>query len=91
MLLYLPGHYRPDISYGVVQVARFVFCPECPREGARTLVDSYLPRTQRNDLIIDPTRDLNTGAYCDVNFKIVPISNYRHHNTYVRRSYVKLR
>ena len=68
MLLYLSGHYRPDIPYSVSQVAKFIFCPRRSHEAALKLIGRYLLGTKNKGLVINPTRDLKIDAYPDADF-----------------------
>ena len=42
MLLYLDGNSHPDITYSVIQVASFTFCPKLSHEAGLKLIGRYL-------------------------------------------------
>ena len=78
MLLYLTRHSRTDISYSLIQVARFTLCPKRSHEAGLKLIFWYLFETHNKGLIITPTCDLNIDAYPDADFS--GIYNYKEHN-----------
>ena len=55
MLLYLTRHSRTDISYSLIQVARFTLCPKRSHEAGLKLIFWYLFETHNKGLIITPT------------------------------------
>ena len=70
MLLYLSGHTRPDLSYSVSQVARFMFAPKRSHELALKRIGRYLVGTADKGLILNPKNAtlLNIDAYPDADF-----------------------
>ena len=68
MLLYLSGHTRPDLTYSVSQVARFMFAPNRLHEDAIKRIGRYLVGTWDKGMILKPTTLLNINAYPDADF-----------------------
>ena len=70
MLLYLSGHTRPDLSYSVSQVARFMFAPKRSHELALKRIGRYLVGTADKGIILNPKNatSLNIDAYPDADF-----------------------
>ena len=70
MLLYLSGHTRPDLSYSVSQVARFMFAPKRSHELALKRIGRYLCGTADMGTIFDPknAKSLHIDAYPDADF-----------------------
>ena len=68
MLLYLSGHTRPDLTYSVSQVARFMFSPNLRHENAIKMIGRYLVGTKDKGMILKPTETLNINAYPDADF-----------------------
>ena len=68
MLLYLSGHTRPDLTYSVSQVARFMFAPYLLHEDAVKRIGRYLVGTWNKGMILKPTKLLNINAYPDADF-----------------------
>ena len=68
MLLYLCGHTRPDLTYSVSQVARFMFAPNLLHEDAIKRIGRYLVGTWDKGMILKPTTLLNINAYPDADF-----------------------
>ena len=68
MLLYLSGHTRPDLTYSVSQVARFMFAPKHLHEVAIKRIGCYLIGTSDKGMILNPTTTLNIDAYPDADF-----------------------
>ena len=74
ILLYLAGHYSPDIFYIVIQVSRFTLCTKRSYEAGLKLIGRYLLRMRNKGLIITPTRLLNIEA------DFSGLYNYEYHN-----------
>ena len=68
MLQYLQGHSRPDITYAVSQVARFVHSPRRSHEIALERIGSYLRGTVEEGLILRPTGRFDMDCYVDADF-----------------------
>ena len=68
MLLYLSGHTRPDLTYSVSQVARFMFTPNHRHEVAIKMIGRYLIGTWDKGMILNPSATLNINAYPDADF-----------------------
>ena len=81
VLLYLSGYSHPDISWSVIQVARFIFYLSQWYEAGLKLIGCYLLEMRNKGLIITSTRNLNLDLYPDANF--VGLYNYEEHNNCV--------
>ncbi len=68
MLQYLQGHSRPDITYAVSQVARFVHSPRRSHEIALERIGQYLRGTVDEGLILRPTGRFDMDCYVDADF-----------------------
>jgi hypothetical protein len=68
MLQYLQGHSRPDITYAVSQVARFVHSPRRSHEIALERIGQYLRGTVEEGLILRPTGRFDMDCYVDADF-----------------------
>ena len=68
MLQYLQGHSRPDITYAVSQVARFVHSPRRSHEIALERIGQYLRGTINEGLILRPTGRFDMDCYVDADF-----------------------
>ena len=52
MLLYLEGHYRPDIVSAVHQHAHYTFCPKATHENTINRIGRYLKWTRQEGMIL---------------------------------------
>jgi hypothetical protein len=68
MLQYLQSHSRPDITFAVSQVARFVHNPKRSHELALERIGQYLKATRDKGLILKPSKHLSMDAYVDADF-----------------------
>ena len=68
MLQYLQGHSRPDITYAVSQVARFVHSPRRSHEIALERIWQYLRGTIEEGLILRPMGRFDMDCYVDADF-----------------------
>lgn len=69
MLLYLSGHSRPDICFGVSQVARFIHGHKRSHEVAIERIGQYLNHTAEDGLILKPVKDeFEMSCYVDSDF-----------------------
>lgn len=69
MLLYLAGHSRPDISFAVSQVARFIHGHKRSHEVAIERIGQYLLGTMDEGMILKPTKDeFSMDCYVDADF-----------------------
>ena len=68
MLLYLTTNTRPDIAFGVSQVARFTSAPKQSHAKAVKSILRYLKGTVDKGMIIRPTTNLNIEAFVDADF-----------------------
>jgi len=68
MLLYLSNNTRPDITFAIRQVARFVHNPKQSHATAVKMIVRYLVRTKDQGIIITPTGSLDIDGYADADF-----------------------
>ena len=73
MLQYLQLTTRPDLSFSVSQVCRYIFAPKQPHELALERIGLYLKSTSENGLILKPkytnhTKVCNIDVYVDSDF-----------------------
>ena len=68
MLLYLATHTRPDISFAVSQVARFVHSPKHCHGVALKRIVRYLVGTRNQGITYQATISLALNAYADADF-----------------------
>ena len=68
MLLYLQGHSRPDITFAVSQVARFIHGHRRSHEVALERIGQYLNGTKEQGLVLKPTDEFSMECYCDADF-----------------------
>ena len=69
MLLYLSGHTRPDIAYGLNYCARYMFCPKHAHGTALNLIGCYFKSTRDRFLILNPNSDVcKLDCYPDADF-----------------------
>ena len=68
MLLYLSTNARPDISFAVSQVARFLTNPKQSHDQAIKMIFRYLWRTVDCGTIFWPTTAFKVDCYVDADF-----------------------
>ena len=68
MLLYLANNTRPDISYAVSQVARFVNSPKKSHATAVQTIVRYLKRTCDKGIIVKPDGSFDMKVWTDADF-----------------------
>ena len=56
MLGYLQGHYRANVTFAVLQVSHYTFCPKRYHELALEIIGRYLKGTIKKGLILKPNR-----------------------------------
>ena len=61
--MYLDEHSRPDISYAVDCVVRFMFCTKHSHEFALKIISCYLKVKRDRGLVINPLPYLNIDCY----------------------------
>ena len=68
MLGYLQGHSRADITFAVLQVFCYIFCPKHSHELALERIGRYLKGTIKEGIILQPNRKtdkFNVDIYVD--------------------------
>lgn len=65
MLQYLQLTTRPDLSFLVSQVCRYIFAPKRSHELALERIDLYLKSTSENGLILKP-KNTNNAEVCNI-------------------------
>lgn len=68
MLLYIANNTRPDISYAVSSVARFVNNPKKSHASAVQTILRYLKRTQNMGIIVKPDGTFDLKVWVDADF-----------------------
>ena len=68
MLLYIANNTRPDISYAVSSVARFVNKPKKSHASAVQTILRYLKRTQDMGIIVKPDGTFDLKVWVDADF-----------------------
>ena len=67
-LLYLAMMSRPDLSFSVCQLSKFVSCPTQEHWAALKKVCRYLQGTREQGLVFKSSRDLPLQGFCDADF-----------------------
>jgi hypothetical protein len=69
MLLYLSGHTRPDIAFGVNCCARYMFSPRHLDELVLKCLGRYLKQTSDHGMVMNVSNDVyKIDAYPDADF-----------------------
>ena len=68
MLLYLSTNTRPDITFAVSQVCRFIHSPKKSHAVAVKMIVRYLRRTRDFGTIVAPSSNMNLELYVDADF-----------------------
>jgi hypothetical protein len=68
MLLYIANNTRPDISYAVSAVGRFVNNPKKSHASAVKTILRYLQRTQDKGIIVKPNGTFDLKVWVDADF-----------------------
>ncbi len=68
MLLYVANNTRPDISYAVSSVGRFVNNPKKSHASAVQTILRYLKRTQDQGIIVKPNGSFDLKCWVDADF-----------------------
>jgi hypothetical protein len=68
MLLYISNNTRPDISYAVSAVGRFVNNPKQSHASAVKTILRYLKRTQDHGIIVKPNGTFDLKLWVDADF-----------------------
>ena len=68
MFQYLQWHYPPDITYAVVQVARYTHAPKRLHKLALERIGKYLKSTLEEGLIFKPNEVFRVDCYVNADF-----------------------
>jgi hypothetical protein len=68
MLLYIANNTRPDISFAVSSVARFVNSPKKSHASAVQTILRYLKRTEEMGIIVKPNGTFDLKVWVDADF-----------------------
>ena len=71
MLLYLNGHYHPDIAYAVNFSARYMFIPKHLHELSLNIIGQNLKAKTDRGLVLSIPTEHNIDFYPDADFSVI--------------------